>query len=110
MSLSDAFAMIDAENKARVIGETWGHLAPVRTQSYEGKMIFANGSYGDHVLLYSTWKGLDDSPWLFNDMTDFMCEKAKDLGEGVFQFDGFYRRDADGEWEFDGSISQSVRW
>ena len=81
--------IIDAYAKRKeeqVMQDTWGHLAPKINKTYKGTMIYAHSVYGDIVLLYSNFKNLDDSPWLFEAMQDYLSEHCEN--EGVYQWEG----------------------
>ena len=70
----DAFAPAIAAQRSAVIADTWGHLAPERNRRYPGRVVFAVGCYDscNPVILASHFAGLDDSPWLYEHLTDFV--------------------------------------
>lgn len=88
--------LIDSGTQERVVRETWGHLAPVPQQKYSGTIIFAEGTYGDIVVLRSQFEGLDGSPWYFEDEQDFVggyILKQSGAEEGpVYKFTGYYQK------------------
>ena len=106
MSLRDAFAPVEAEYRTRVTAATFGHLAPKPRERYVGYVVFVCGAYGDIVVLDASFKGLDDSPWLFEDMNDLALRKATEDGV-VYRFDGTYSKCKSGRAFFVGKIRQS---
>jgi hypothetical protein len=46
-------------------------------------------SFRVNTLIRAEFKGLDDSPWLFDDMTDYMCDNAK-CSSVIYKFKGTY--------------------
>ncbi len=87
-AIADAFAPAEAAYREKVMQHTWGHLAPERAKSYPGKMVFALGEYGDYVPIHVNFEGLDDSPWFFQDMMDFIVSHTET--PGIFRFEGKY--------------------
>jgi hypothetical protein len=97
-----AFAPVEAANREAVKQETWGHLAPTRNQKYVGHFIFAVGCFGDDplnpIVLKCEFEGLNESPWFFDCLNDYLMEKwgtghneeYKNAGK-VFRFDGHFR-------------------
>jgi hypothetical protein len=88
--MDSAMAPAEATYKAKVMAHTWGHLAPTEDQRYRGYMIFTQGAYGDLILISTKWRGLDDSPWLFDDMMEFVEKRARVAG-AVYKFTGLIR-------------------
>lgn len=72
--------------KQKIMQDTFGHLAPKKGRSYKGFMIYAHGEYGEIVLLDAKFKGLSDSPWLFDAMQDYIGGHCKDCG--VYKWEG----------------------
>jgi hypothetical protein len=87
-TMAEAWAPAEAAYHEKVMQHTWGHLAPERRKSYPGKMVFALGEYGDYVPIHVNFEGLDDSPWFFLDMMDFITQQVKD--PGIYRFNGKY--------------------
>lgn len=50
-TMAEAFAPAEAAHRARIMGETWGHLAPKPSNIYTGTIMFAHSEYGDLVPL-----------------------------------------------------------
>jgi hypothetical protein len=72
MSFASACQEIEAEMRAQVQVETFGHLAPVARKIYSGYMVFAFSDYGDITPLKAEFEDLPDSPWFFEDMMDYI--------------------------------------
>jgi hypothetical protein len=100
-TISEAFAPWEASYKARVMGETWGHLAPKPRNAYRGSILFAQSEYGDLVALRTDFPDLPDSPWLFNDIMEFICAAKTEAG-GIYEFEGTYTRRKNGTHHFKG--------
>lgn len=97
---------VDIPSREEVMVDTWGHLAPKLDgrKRYEGQMIFLWSPYGDVVLFDANFKGLEDSPWLYNDMMDFVHSHVK---EGkILKFIGTYQKFKDGGYQFHGNIKE----
>jgi hypothetical protein len=109
VSLGDAFAVSDAFYAAQVQADTWGHLAP-KARAYPGVLTFARSEYnsGERVLLSARFEGLDDSPWLYDDLMDWL-EDRDDLEEGaVYRWTGTYRKFKNGGCRFSGKTTTLV--
>ncbi len=108
MSLADAFAPAEAAYAAQVVGATWGHLAPEPRRAYQGYIVFAHAGYGGAVvLLDASFVDLDDSPWLCEDMTEYVdaaVDRTKDSRGSVFRFDGTYMKFKNGRCRFSGKL------
>lgn len=102
--MQDAFAPIDAMNRATIARHTFGHLAPKPRQVYTGWIVFTYGSYGDYVVIDDGFDGLPDSPWFFEDMNEFICDKAERPGT-VYRFDGTYTKFKNGAYRFSGKVT-----
>lgn len=100
----DAFAQRKHQN---VMDETWGHLAPKQENVYQGHILFAHGCFGDIVIIAYSFEGLDDSPWLYDDLCSFVNDNVKDQGH-VFLWKGTYtyHADADEESVFEGTTEE----
>ncbi len=96
----DVFLPEEIAYKARVMGMTWGHLAPKKNKKYPGYILFTISAYGDIVPIRAEFKGLDDSPWFYEALQDFVYENAKEDGK-VYRFDGTFRN-----YEFKGTVTK----
>lgn len=102
-TMADAFAPAEAKYKAEVMAATWGHLAP-KPKKYEGTILFAHGEYGDLVPLRAAFHGLPDSPWFFDDMTDWIFEQKTEEGK-IYLFVGSYTKFKNGNCRFSGKTT-----
>lgn len=100
-TIQEAFAPAIAQYKAEVMSATWGHLAPKRHRAYKGHVVFAVGCFGSDDLnptvLVCEFGGLDDSPWLFDALQDFLHD-CETVAGGVYRFDGTFKN-----YEFKGT-------
>lgn len=103
-NLADAFAPADAHYREQVMQATWGHLAPQRNIAYPGSIVFAVGCYGSDPLnptvLSCGFKDLDDSPWFFDAMSEFLSSRTFKPG-AVYRFDGSFKN-----YRFRGKITK----
>lgn len=91
MSMQDAFAPVEAANRDNVMQSTWGHLAPKKGKSYKGTIVWAQGCYGNSTTALSVeFKDLDDSPWLYEAVHEFMFAQDTEVGN-VYMFTGAFR-------------------
>ena len=107
-ALADAFIPAEAAYKVAVQKHTWGHLAAIKNKTYRGFILFADSAYDGPVLLDSNFKGLDDSPWLYDAMIGFMHDYltgriVENQYGRVFRFDGTLRN-----YEFKGTVKLVV--
>jgi len=109
MSMAEIFAVSDRAYKARVMASTWGHLAPEQQKVYKGTILFTCGDYGDITPIKCEFKDLEDSPWFFDDMSDFIYEKSKDRQGKVLKFIGTYKKQKNGKGRFSGKILTIIR-
>ncbi len=86
------------------IQDTWGHLAPKQGRSYKGYMIWAYGGWGDIILLEAAFKNLDDSPWLFDAMQEYIGENLS--SEGIYKWEGCFEKVDEGCYCFGGKIKR----
>lgn len=106
MSVADAFYPAVSFYAEKVKEATWGHLAPIKNKKYKGSIIFAFGCYDSGYLnptpLSVEFDGLEDSPWLYEAIDDFLGEYSGADKEGkVFRFDGCFKN-----YHFEGSVRQ----
>lgn len=96
---------VGAERKRQsVMQDTWGHLAPKKGRSYKGYMIWAYGGWGEIVLLDAAFTNLNDSPWLFEAMQDYIGEHLD--GEGIYKWEGQFEKLDEGCYCFGGIIKR----
>lgn len=108
----ETLTQIQAINKAIVVNQTFGHLAPEKRVRYNGFIFFALSAYGDIVLLDSDFKNLSDSPHLYEDMQEFLCKyfDKHTNSTGVFRFDGVYMKYKNGNPLFKGKVKKIVKF
>lgn len=102
-TISDVFAPVEALYKAKVMEDTWGHLAPKKNKTYRGRIVYAIGCFGNGPLnptpLVCEFKNLESSPWFFSVMNDFIGSQKSESG-CVYEFKGAFRN-----YEFRGTIT-----
>lgn len=99
--ITDAYAI---RKQQEVMQDTWGHLAPKKGRSYKGWMIWAYGGYGDIILLDADFKKLSDSPWLYEQMQEYISENLN--GEGIYKWEGQVSKIDEGCYCFGGEIKR----
>lgn len=100
-SMDQAWAPITAHYRAEVFKATWGHLAPRKNKTYRGQVTFALGCYGSDELNPTVLEctiEIDDSPWFFDAMIEFL-ESLKGEGGGVYRWDGTFKN-----YDFKGTV------
>ncbi|RWH52266.1 MAG: hypothetical protein E5V72_01460 [Mesorhizobium sp.] len=113
MSLADAFAPVIAAQRAQVLAETWGHLAPKVREIYSGYILFTLGCHGDITLIDWEFKQpdgteLNSSPWFYEDINDFIGREIEKKGNrhgGIWRFDGTFERLKNGKSRWRGKTS-----
>jgi hypothetical protein len=92
--LADAFRQHEANYRAAVLADTWGHLAPHKNKKYKGYIVFAVGCCGsDHLNptpLEIEFDDLDSSPWLYDALIELLQSLETEEG-GVYRWDGTFR-------------------
>lgn len=102
MSLEEAFAPVQALNRAIVTRNTWGHLAPEPNEKYHGWVIVARGSFGNNIIFDYEFDGLPDSPWFADDLGAFAFEATDRKALGLYKFTGWYKKFKNGNFRFGG--------
>ncbi len=106
MSLADAFAPIEARNRAVVMRDTWGHLDTKPGEYHPGYVLFALGVHGDIVLLDWEFEGVSANPWIYEELHEHVgkhIDKTKGPW-GVWVFEGSYRVFKNGCHKFSGKV------
>lgn len=103
MSLASVFEPIEAVNRAIVMANTWGHLAPEPNRKHEITIVFCHGEYRDVTPIKVESLTVCDSPWFFEDMNDFIYENRAEPGN-VYKFRGWYKKFKNGNYRFSGKI------
>lgn len=108
MSLADIGAKITQDQKNAVMAETWGHLAPKKNKRYTGCIVYVIGCYDSGSLNPTTldcnFKDLNDSPWFYNALNEFLSKLPKEFRESgyIYRWIGTFRN-----YEFKGEISKT---
>lgn len=84
-----AWLLVERQRQ-QVTQATWGHLFP-DNGDHKGFILFAVSEYGDQgrIVIECAFEGVDDSPWFYGAMMDFI--ERKDRFPGVYRFDGVLR-------------------
>lgn len=90
--------MNDQHNQA--CKATWGYLAPKENEQYEGEIIFAEGCYSDMVTISWKFKGLNDSPWFYECLHDFLLVCNTEAGH-IYKFTGTFCN-----YKFEGELEE----
>jgi hypothetical protein len=95
VSLAHVAAVIEADNRARVMAATFGHLAPTVGTTYVGTILFAHSRYGDGTVpIVTDFGDLPDSPWFYHGMCEYLIEHRATHGEAadgrVYRWYGTY--------------------
>jgi len=103
MSLEEAFAPIEILNRAAVMWDTWGHLAPEPHKRYYGYIIVAVTFNNNHPVFDYEFENLGGGPWLYEDIVMFSFEQTKQLeGPALYRWDGWYKKFKNGNCQFGG--------
>jgi len=102
MSLADAFAPVEALNRAIVSRNTFGHLAPEPQKKYYGWVIVAIGIGGNSIIFDYEFNGLPVSPWFAEDLDEFSFDETANKEIGLYKFDGWYMKFKNGNFHFGG--------
>ena len=90
-NVNDAYAV---RKEAEVRNDTWGHLRPKADRTYNGFILYVQGMYGDIVCIASDFNGLTSSPWLYEDIHEFIGCNGEEDGK-VYLWRGTYCIDRD---------------
>lgn len=80
-----------ARKVAEVMDDTWGHLKPAKGRTYDGWILYTVGEYGDIVVIGSKFEELESSPWLYEDIHDFIGDNGEERGL-IYLWQGTYCR------------------
>ena len=107
--LQEAAFAAEGEYIAAVQAMTWGHLAPLTKQKYNGWILFINAAYGGAIeIVDAEFKELPDSPSLYEDMMDFAAKhieqfyNTEEKSDGIYVFEGWYMKHKNGNYRFSG--------
>jgi hypothetical protein len=111
--IQEACEVANVEYSAAIIAMTWGHLAPKPKQAYSGWFLFTEAAYGGAIeIIESEFKDLHDSPWLYDDMSDYAVKFVEQFfnteidSSGLYIFEGFYIKSKNGNYKFSGETKK----
>ncbi len=86
--------------------DTWGHLKAKVDVMYEGFILFTTTCHGETTILDWSFGDLPGSPWIAEDMMNFVLSKVPERDEGfrLWRFDGTYRELRSGKGKFSGKV------
>lgn len=92
-SWAETFAPIAAKYREDVMQATWGHLAPMKNTSYKGVVLFTSTAYnsGRIVLIDSNFENLDDSPWFYDFLYEWLNKCPNIERGGIYQVNCTFR-------------------
>ena len=105
MSVPQIYQEINDRNTDIVLSQTWGHLYPKDQQPHDGFIVFAHSAYGDISSIDSDFKDIDDSPWFFQDMMNYIG-KCNTIAGNIYIFKGTYRKLKNQRAVFKGKIQK----
>lgn len=97
-----AFLPIVQHNYEIVQYDTWGHLAMVKNKKHKGTILFGISEYnsvGACLVQTNFDNGLEDSPWLFYSLQEFIGEQK--LDSGFYKWSGHIKN-----YKFTGEITK----
>lgn len=103
--MEDVFAKIRKVNKDIVLSNTWGHLYPKDNKEHDGYILYTHTAYGDIECIDCHFKGIEDSPWFFQDMNNFIADNCRVRGH-IYLFKGTYRKLKNQKAVFKGKIKR----
>jgi len=87
-----------------------GHLYPEERKYHKGWAVFIIGAYGDISIVDLNFENVEDSPWFFEDVKNYMFKisdrkKYKDF-VGILKFEGTYLKYKNQNCSFKGNIKK----
>ncbi|HEG42802.1 MAG TPA: hypothetical protein ENH94_02020, partial [Phycisphaerales bacterium] len=80
--------------RSEVMTDTWGHLAPKKEICYKTRIVYAIGCYESGELnptpICVEIDGLPDSPWLYEDIMDYLQTLGEKPQGTIWRFNGVY--------------------
>jgi hypothetical protein len=94
--MEEAFAPIEAAYREQVRAATWGHLAPKKNLTYNGRIVFAFGVYEsgelNPVVIASDFDhDLDGGPWFYEAVHAFLDDFTPGEPGRVYEWRGTFR-------------------
>lgn len=90
---AETFAPIQARDRENALRATWGHLAPEKNKSYQITILFMSSEYGGNgatIIDMELKDGLEDSPWLYDAVNDYIWKHRPEKA-GVYKIKGTFR-------------------
>lgn len=106
MSYAEVYSGPLAKQYNAVINNTWGHLAPKPRARHKGHIVFAKTCYNQEVVIESEFAGLNESPWQYEALHDYIHETLNTKEEGIYRFDGDVYMCLNGKFKFSGTIKK----
>ncbi len=108
MSLASAFEEHEAVYREVALRDTWGHLSPQPQHKYSGHILFSHTSYGYFVVINDEFEELDNSPWYYDDLHDFINKWLAKNGKAgnIYRFDGTYVKFKNENYRFSGKVKR----
>ena len=103
-TFGNLLAGIDYHNHREQLKETWGHLAPVKNRTYEGRIVYAIGCYNgvlNPTPLSCVLGKLGSSPWFYEAIHGWLSDLPEAYRQDacVYEWTGTFRN-----YRFDGKI------
>lgn len=91
LNFEKTFKPVEKANKDIVLSNTWGHLYSNDFKPHKGYLIYTLSAYGNFEVIDSNFEGVEDNPWLFEDLNDYISCNTKIPGS-IYIFQGTYRK------------------
>lgn len=104
-TLGNLLDRIEDDNRQIAEVVTFGHLYPKVNKAHYGYIIFAEGAYGEQMIIESNFPTVNSSPWFYEDMCEFISNYIDEHSKtdyGVYKFIGSYKNKKNGEAIFMG--------
>lgn len=76
----------DAHERNKIIGQTFGHLAPKKNCCYPATIVFAFTEHGEWIVIQDNLPG---SPWMCGALNDFISDLVDKVG--IYKFVGTFK-------------------
>lgn len=109
MGLEHVAALLEADARARVQAETWGHLAPEPGRKYRGFIVWVHTAWGEITPIEAEFDGLDCSPWFYEDIMDHIVALTQGDDPIIYTWKGTYVKHKNGRCHFRGGLAGLFR-
>lgn len=89
--MTRAFATHEIIYQRQVLFDTYGHLYPKLGSKQNGWIEWSVSAFGDTNIINFSFKGLESSPVLFEDVYEFI-EAQDHLEPGCYRWEGWYKK------------------